>query len=75
MLLRILIVAALVWLVLRLLRGSRRARVADSAQGPAGRPLTTVVRCACCGLHVPQDEALERDGVYYCCPEHRDGKG
>ena len=41
-------------------RGSRRA----------GPPSEAIVRCASCGLNVPQSEALARDGLWYCSREH-----
>lgn len=31
-----------------------------------------MVQCARCGMFVPADEALERDGRHYCSREHRD---
>lgn len=30
-----------------------------------------MVRCARCDLHVLQDEALERDGNWYCSADHQ----
>ncbi|HEB86739.1 MAG TPA: hypothetical protein ENI68_06975 [Gammaproteobacteria bacterium] len=38
-----------------------------------GRPakIETMVCCADCGLHVPQNEALQAQGKYYCSDEHR----
>ncbi len=31
-----------------------------------------MVQCANCGIYIPQHEALERNGRYYCSVEHRD---
>jgi uncharacterized protein len=35
-----------------------------------------MVRCARCGLHVPEREALQHAGRYYCSAQHKleDGK-
>ncbi len=33
--------------------------------------IETMVSCAYCGLHVPQNEALQAQGKYYCSGEHR----
>ncbi len=32
---------------------------------------TVTVRCAQCGVHIPQEEALTADGKYFCSDEHR----
>jgi len=31
-----------------------------------------MVRCTNCGIFVPENEALEQDGHFYCSREHRD---
>jgi uncharacterized protein len=38
-------------------------------RGPNRAP-ETIVRCAVCGLNVPQSEALACDGQWYCSREH-----
>jgi len=38
--------------------------------GSADRPSEAIVRCAACGLNVPQSEAHARDGRWYCSREH-----
>lgn len=38
-----------------------------------GRPPQTtlpMVRCRQCGVHVPQDQALQADGKWYCSRAH-----
>lgn len=66
-LIRILIIALVVWLLLRMLKNW-----ANTAQAAKDRPapIETMVRCEHCGLHVPKQEALESDNKYYCCKEH-----
>lgn len=39
---------------------------------PTPKPLKDMVRCETCGLHLPVDEALKKDGLYFCSKEHRD---
>ena len=45
-------------------------------KNPAARPeprtddTQVMVRCAHCNLHVPQREALERSGSWYCSSQH-----
>lgn len=61
----LLLLGLVVWLIRRWLlnKGAGQAR----QQKPGGRML----RCAHCGLHVPEDEALISDGQSYCCEQHR----
>jgi uncharacterized protein len=65
---RYLLLAAAIWvlyiLLRRLLAGRRKGRSsADAAP-------VNMVSCAHCGIHVPQPEALEKNGHFYCCREH-----
>jgi uncharacterized protein len=30
-----------------------------------------MVSCAQCGVHLPESEAIQKDGKHYCCEEHR----
>lgn len=45
----------------------KRAR---QAPGPTPRQAHVMVCCATCGLHLPQEESIEREGRYYCCEAH-----
>jgi uncharacterized protein len=43
-----------------------------SERKPDERLQVQMVRCAYCGLHVPEHEAVpDSEGKTYCCPEHR----
>jgi len=68
-----LLVAAAAWAVLRARRRSAR-RHPTPPPVPTSAPMTAVdsVRCAHCGLHLPQQQAIRRDGLWYCCREHAD---
>lgn len=46
----------------------QRRSLQDKRQTPA--PPAHMVRCAHCGLHVPEDEAVKADGRDYCSEEH-----
>ena len=62
----ILIALALIVMIVKRLwsRGQRPAR---------NRELTgKMVQCANCGIFIPQQEALEQDGRFYCSRKHRD---
>jgi len=57
--------ALLVWWILRLLRSS--SAPADRQTRP---PVENMVACEKCGLHVPEKEAIVREGKNYCSEEH-----
>ncbi len=64
----ILIVAiaiAVVWLLRRALAGPRAA-----APPAGGVPQGDLVRCAHCGVNLPQAEARSAGGRHYCSEEH-----
>lgn len=71
-LIRLIALAALFWLLYRLILALlQKLQPPTPRQRP--RPHSdSMVRCELCGLHVPQDEALVRNGRYYCCKEHMD---
>lgn len=65
---RLLILLAIAWLAYRLFRGWQR-----TLQQPKAKPhkrVETVVRCHICQLHIPETEALEKNGRYYCSQQH-----
>lgn len=47
----------------------KRASLQRSASEPA--QVEAMVRCAACGLNLPQSEALATDGQWFCSEEHR----
>jgi uncharacterized protein len=55
----------------------RNNRIEDRSSSSARRPQAPaapqeMVRCAVCGLHLPQPDAVRgAGGVYYCSQEHR----
>ena len=54
----------------------RKGRIADVAkpqvpQRSPAKPLA-MVACAHCGTHLPNSEALQAGGVFYCNAEHRE---
>ena len=62
----LLAVYALCWLLRRSF-GSRRAPGPTVAQ----RPAQTILACAHCGVHLPQDETLPGRGGVFCGEAHR----
>lgn len=78
---KLLWVIALLLAVIWLLRGQRRGppvgRRPEAAPPKPTRPAPStavrpMVRCAHCGVHLAQDEALSARGQYYCDAAHRD---
>ncbi|QLP99473.1 MAG: hypothetical protein HZY78_03600 [Burkholderiaceae bacterium] len=61
--------AGLVWLLTRPRRLNARHRAERST---AAREPETMVRCAHCGTHVPQADALRGRQGWYCSAAHRD---
>jgi uncharacterized protein len=68
-LLILLAIAAGVWWYQRSRRVS--AAAAEARPKPANDP-QPMLRCACCGVHLPVSSALAgRAGRVYCCPAHQ----
>ncbi len=59
-----LIALALLWALWR--RPDERGR-----QSPAESPSEDMVRCAHCGVYLPQSESLAAEDCFYCCEAHR----
>lgn len=69
---RVILLALLIWLIIGLYRRfkalgeQRREQKSDRP----GRPIENMVRCEQCGTHVPEKDAIERNGHYYCSRAH-----
>ncbi|WP_418287992.1 PP0621 family protein [Melaminivora suipulveris] len=63
-------VIAVVWALWR--SGQRRPPPAAPRAGKRQPDAPeAMVRCARCGVHLPQSQALLEDGRSYCCDAHR----
>jgi len=49
----------------QLLRKPREAKRTRSLSG-------NMVQCAKCGIYIPENEAFDQGGYFYCSREHRD---
>ncbi len=67
-LIRILIIALLAWLLLRMIKNQIN-RYQLRQKGNKAQ-IQTVVRCQHCKLHIPKHEAITSENKYYCCKEH-----
>ncbi|MDR1933980.1 MAG: hypothetical protein LBS49_00025 [Candidatus Accumulibacter sp.] len=65
-----LLLAGLALIVLWFFRrlGSHRSR---TGRMPAERRAERMVKCARCGLHLPESESVQDGAIHYCCAEHR----
>ncbi|MHB8473665.1 MAG: PP0621 family protein [Gammaproteobacteria bacterium] len=65
---RAILLGLLLWLMWRWWRQPRRK---PRTQQPTRPQVENMVRCARCGLHVTEREALQSDGRFYCSAQHR----
>jgi len=64
--LRLIIIFLAVWLIIRILKKIRSPRRAGRST-----PVAAMVRCEYCSLFLPESEAVNSGGHYYCCEEHK----
>ena len=68
-LIRLIIIVIIGWLLFRLYR--RWQQRLENKQTGAGEKIDTMVKCAECGVHLPKQNALENNGQFFCCEEHK----
>jgi len=66
-LLRIIIILVGLWLVLQIIKRALGTRKNHASRQPA---IASMVACVHCGLHLPESEAIQKDGKHYCSEEH-----
>ena len=57
-------VITIFWLVKRLFLSPPQGSTSQAKQGE------TLVECAQCKVHLPKSDAIQVNGVFYCCKEH-----
>jgi uncharacterized protein len=67
---RLITIIFVIWLVIYLARRLLQKRDTEKKHRQT-RQIGNMVRCETCGLHIPDTEAIEENGHYYCCEEHR----
>jgi uncharacterized protein len=70
-LVRLLILAALIWLVWRILRNTLLAAPGKNPANDSRPDSQKMVRCAWCGVHSPEALAVRQENLLFCCEEHR----
>jgi uncharacterized protein len=71
-LLRFIIIALIVYLLIQIFK--RWAANKNPPSSEQQDSSTVMVQCKTCKLHVPENEALEKNGEYYCSQEHLEEK-
>lgn len=59
------VIFAAIWIWRRYISGPKRP-----SRNTTGEEASPMVRCAHCGVHVPQHQALGQDQRWYCCQQH-----
>ncbi|UGV31479.1 hypothetical protein LO767_02935 [Halopseudomonas aestusnigri] len=71
-LIKLIILAALIWAALRFWRAMQQRSTETSSSQPPQPDAPVMVRCAQCQVHLPESRALRAGDQWYCCAEHRD---
>ncbi len=65
---RLITIALIIYLAITLYKRWAASQQKTAGTKKAGN--TTMVRCEVCQLHVPENEALQYRGKYYCSQKH-----
>lgn len=70
---RVIAILVVVWLVVYMVKRTLGQRQPKEDERPLHqRRSEKVVRCARCGVHVPESEAVREQDRFYCSQAHRD---
>lgn len=70
-LIRLLVIAAIVWLTLRIFRNWQNKNIIAKKKTIKDSQIKNMVECSKCGIHLPEQEALKSNNKFYCCEEHQ----
>ncbi|MDH3327551.1 MAG: PP0621 family protein [Gammaproteobacteria bacterium] len=69
---RLITVVAVIWLVWFFFKRFQQNLInRKQAAVKSNNTVSSVKKCAECGVHVPESEALEHNGLYYCSASHK----
>jgi len=71
-LIRIIVIGLIIYLVIQIFKRWSANKAAIQKKSKPEYLEQNMVSCEICQLHVPQDEALEQSGKYYCSQKHLD---
>ncbi|WP_290522876.1 PP0621 family protein [Alcanivorax sp.] len=69
-LIRLLVIAALIYIVWRVVKNLLSSPRQDTPPASGGRQ-ELMRKCAQCGVHVPDHEAFTHNGQHFCSMEHQ----
>lgn len=70
-LIRLIVIGLIIYLLARIIKGWAANKNANKKKRSQE---TKMVRCDVCQLHIPEDEALQKNGHFYCSQQHLDKK-
>jgi len=70
-LMRLITIAAVIWLAWFFYTRFQQKRLEKIQATKKQTPVSSVKKCAVCGIYVPVHEALMHDGRYYCSEAHK----
>jgi len=71
-LLRLIILALAIWIAYRIWQNYRSSKN-KMPQSTKNRPaIPDMVACSACQTHIPENEALQKNGKFYCSQQHLD---
>lgn len=73
-LIRLLVIALIVYLVIQIFKRWAANKKLQSGARQKIQEEQKMVRCDVCQLHIPEKEALQHDGKFYCSQEHLNHK-
>lgn len=68
MIVRLIILTALIGLIIFAYR--KLTGIGQSAGQQAPQP-SSMKKCAHCGVHLPETDAVKHDDLFFCSPEHK----
>ena len=68
-LIRLIVIALIVYLLIRAFKRYQENKISQKSRD-AEKIQQQMVPCEVCKLHIPEQDALIRNGKYYCCQEH-----
>ncbi|GMR16735.1 MAG: hypothetical protein BMS9Abin31_1107 [Gammaproteobacteria bacterium] len=71
-LIRLIVIALIVYLLVQIFK--RWTANKNSQTATRNEKLNNMVRCKVCQLHIPENEALQQDGDFFCSQAHLDAK-
>jgi len=70
-LVRLIIIALAIWIAFRIWQNYRTT---TKKRPPKPKAIPDMVACTICKMHVPENEALHKDGKFYCSQQHLDAE-